>query len=167
MIRFSRPAAILDGGALGGYPRTPRRLGLQRLFSSFPGGWPGLGLLLLRAAIGTTSVIQGAGHLAGRGNDPLWVCLLGLVEAVAGLFLLAGFLTPLASVLAGASSLGIALLSMMLPNLSVFDSGLTTVYVAITAAAVAFLGPGAFSVDSHLFGRREIIISRGSRTPKS
>jgi len=28
------------------------------------------------------------------------------------------------------------------------------------AAAIALLGPGAFSLDSYLFGRREVVISR-------
>jgi hypothetical protein len=33
-----------------------------------------------------------------------------------------------------------------------------TFAVALAAAALAFLGPGAFSVDAALFGRREITI---------
>ena len=32
------------------------------------------------------------------------------------------------------------------------------IFAGIMAAAIVFLGPGAFSVDARLFGRREIII---------
>jgi hypothetical protein len=33
--------------------------------------------------------------------------------------------------------------------------------------AIVFLGPGAFSLDAYLFGRRELIIPPSSRPPKS
>jgi hypothetical protein len=36
----------------------------------------------------------------------------------------------------------------------------------ITAAALALLGPGAFSLDGRLFGRREIVIPPSSRPPE-
>jgi uncharacterized membrane protein YphA (DoxX/SURF4 family) len=35
------------------------------------------------------------------------------------------------------------------------------------AVSIALLGPGAFSVDARLFGRREIIIPPSSDSPKS
>ena len=96
----------------------------------------------------------------------MWPWLFGLVEAVSGISLLVGFLTPAASVLVGISSLGIALASFTAAHPSVLDSSLATAYVVVMAAAVAFLGPGAFSVDARLFGRREIIISHTSKLPK-
>ncbi|MCI0422957.1 MAG: hypothetical protein L0387_28960 [Acidobacteria bacterium] len=40
------------------------------------------------------------------------------------------------------------------------DSRLASFFVIIMAAATGFLGPGSFSLDCHLFGRREIIIPR-------
>ena len=42
------------------------------------------------------------------------------------------------------------------PNL--FDEKLSAILAAIIAVAIVFLGPGAFSLDARLFGRREIII---------
>jgi hypothetical protein len=34
------------------------------------------------------------------------------------------------------------------------------------SAALVLLGPGAFSLDARLFGRREIIIPEGGRSPR-
>jgi hypothetical protein len=31
---------------------------------------------------------------------------------------------------------------------------------------IALLGPGAFSIDARMFGRREILITHASRSPK-
>jgi hypothetical protein len=50
------------------------------------------------------------------------------------------------------------------PEVNLFDAALPAILMTIVAAAVAFLGPGAFSVDARLFGRREIIIPH---TPRS
>jgi hypothetical protein len=41
--------------------------------------------------------------------------------------------------------------------------GSTAALVVIDAIALAMLGPGAHSIDAHLFGRREIIIPDDSR----
>jgi hypothetical protein len=35
----------------------------------------------------------------------------------------------------------------------------------VLATAIALLGPGAFSIDSRLFGRREILIPHATREP--
>jgi uncharacterized membrane protein YphA (DoxX/SURF4 family) len=72
--------------------------------------------------------------------------------------LVIGFLTPLTAVLTGLGSIGIAFSWVPGSNPNWLDLRLVTFFVTIMAAAIAFLGPGAFSLDSHLFGRREIII---------
>jgi hypothetical protein len=38
--------------------------------------------------------------------------------------------------------------------------------LAAISAALVLLGPGAFSLDARLFGRREIIIPEGRRSPR-
>jgi hypothetical protein len=40
-------------------------------------------------------------------------------------------------------------------------------YATIMAIATAFLGPGAFSLDARMFGRREIVIPESSHLKKS
>jgi hypothetical protein len=35
--------------------------------------------------------------------------------------------------------------------------------IAVVAAAIVLLGPGAYSIDARIFGRREIVINRYAR----
>lgn len=69
--------------------------------------------------------------------------------------LMIGFLTPVVAVVIGVSAMTFAVL---------FDSNYTVVVVIILAVAIALLGPGAFSVDARLFGRREILIPNPTRS---
>lgn len=130
---------------------------MQRLFSSFPAGGPGVGLLVLRLAIGVSLAVQGGAVLAGR-DQRAWIWLAGLLALAAGASLLIGFLTPVASVLAVLDGVSLAL-SWLPPSLSGdFGGGTAAVFLLVMAAAVALLGPGAFSLDARRFGRREIVI---------
>ncbi len=132
------------------------------MFSTFPGGWPGAGLLLLRGGIGITTIIQGGLYLA----DPNNLTLVGLVAIVIGALLLSGFLTPVAGVLIGLGALGIALGWLPAATRNLFDAELPAVFAVVMSAAIVFLGPGAFSIDARLFGRREIIIPPVSHSPR-
>jgi len=78
-----------------------------------------------------------------------------------GAALLAGILTPIAGLLAGFGAIGCGFSFLPSPAVSnLIDSKLVVLLIAIVAAAIVCLGPGAFSVDARLFGRREIIIPR-------
>jgi uncharacterized membrane protein YphA (DoxX/SURF4 family) len=89
----------------------------------------------------------------------------GLIGLVAGGSLLAGLVTPLGGILVGLGALGIgfSLLPASTPNL--FDARLSAIFAAIMSAAIVFLGPGAYSLDALLFGRREIIIPHSPKRP--
>jgi uncharacterized membrane protein YphA (DoxX/SURF4 family) len=145
--------------------RLPGRSGLQRLFSTFPGRTPGAGLLLLRAALGATLVSQGISCVSDWQTSTLInlaVCLLLFISSV---LLLVGYMTPLASMVAGVSSLGSALSLFPEPARGFLASRPAAALAATIAAALLCLGPGAFSVDARLFGRREIVISNSSPPP--
>ena len=130
---------------------------VQRLFSTFPDGWPGLGLLLLRMGVAIVLIVQGAGcFLDGHATWSTWaVCG---VAGLSGSLLLIGLMTPVAGALAALDVAGIALGWLPAPFAHRLGLGGNAVLPAIVAMAIAFLGPGAISVDAALFGRREITI---------
>jgi uncharacterized membrane protein YphA (DoxX/SURF4 family) len=139
---------------------------VQRLFSTFPGGWPGAGLLLLRAAAGLAAVLQGVAYLDDRGSIPLRIWVTGGLAIVTGISLLIGFLTPINAVVAGLGAIGLEFSWIPAPPVSLSAGWLSIVFVVVIAAAIVLLGPGAFSLDARLFGRREIIIPPASRPPQ-
>jgi uncharacterized membrane protein YphA (DoxX/SURF4 family) len=128
------------------------------MFSTFPSGRPGAGLFLLRGVLAITVFAQGAAYLSN------WQHLTFVTEAVAVLLivvsglLLVGYLTPLASILAGLSNLGSAFSSLLQPAPSPLAAKAAIALATVIAAALVCLGPGAFSLDARLFGRREIVI---------
>jgi uncharacterized membrane protein YphA (DoxX/SURF4 family) len=82
---------------------------------------------------------------------------------LSGVLLVTGFRTRLASFLI---ALGIALISLSsfpLPARDLFDQLLPTLFAETISVAVAFLGPGVFSIDAYLYGRKEIVIPYRSR----
>jgi uncharacterized membrane protein YphA (DoxX/SURF4 family) len=137
---------------------------LQRLFPSFPHGWPGVGLLLLRVVVGISLAVPGLTCLAG-GNSGFWTWAVGPLAIAAGVSLLIGFLTPVTAGLAALTSLGVTLSLLPSALLDLLGGAPATIYLAVMASAVLLLGPGAFSLDARFFGRREIVIPRVSRWP--
>jgi uncharacterized membrane protein YphA (DoxX/SURF4 family) len=110
--------------------------------------------------VGAAAVAEAAACL-GTGERPSGTTLaLSLVLAASGVSVLVGFLTPVAAVMAGSCAAGIGLTVFPAPTSNLFVDGFTVALVVIVSLAIALLGPGAFSLDSHLFGRREIVIPR-------
>ncbi len=135
---------------------------MQRIFSTFPNGRPGAGLFLLRCVLGITLLAQGAQHLFQWHDLTSLIGVVAVVLIVIAALLLVGYLTPLASVLAGLASLSSVVISV--PASGLLATKPTVAFAAAIAAALFFLGPGAFSLDACLFGRREVVISN-SRPP--
>jgi uncharacterized membrane protein YphA (DoxX/SURF4 family) len=123
-------------------------------------------LLLLRAAVGVTSVIQGGFYFAHGENSTLETSVIGLLAILGGASILLGFLTPVVASLVGLVVIGIGCSWFPPVARNLFDAALPTVLLVTIAAAVVFLGPGALSIDARLFGRRQIIIPQTSRLPK-
>ena len=119
---------------------------LQRLFSTFAAGWPGLGLLLLRFTVGATLTYCAAAHL--RLAPPLSLIIPQIIGAGAGIFLLIGLWTPLS----GAAVAGVELW------ITFAGGGFSWISLLLTAigASLAMIGPGAWSLDALLFGRKHI-----------
>jgi putative oxidoreductase len=130
---------------------------LQKLFPTFPGEWPGVGLLLLRALVGLSLSAQGVAYVQSTDRS-LWMLLIATLSFIGGGFLLIGLMTPLVAVLVVLGDVSIALSLIPLPTQDLFNSNLVIIDLIVLALAIAFLGPGAFSVDARMFGRREITI---------
>jgi uncharacterized membrane protein YphA (DoxX/SURF4 family) len=160
-VHFSLDAASLVCGVF----IPPRRHRLQKLFSSFPDGWPGLGLILLRLTVAFSTIGQGFSVVSASDPAGFATWTIAALAAVVGLALLVGLMTPLAGT-AGAIGYLVAGCSTFLAGGSDGQGlGFTALDLAVMSIALVLLGPGAFSVDARLFGRREIIIPDGRRPP--
>jgi uncharacterized membrane protein YphA (DoxX/SURF4 family) len=124
-------------------------------------------LLLLRAAVGFAAAAAGILYLSGPSATSLDKWVIGLVLSVGGAALAIGFLTPCAGLFVGLCFLGIAFSWLPAPSWGLHDGRLVSFGIIITAVAIALLGPGAFSLDGRLFGRREIVIPPSPRPPES
>ena len=130
---------------------------LDRLFSTFPGGWPGISLLLLRAVLGSSLLIEGGFYISGP-NPTMANWSLGLSALASGGLILVGFLTPLAGVLMVLGLLSELLSLLPASSPDIFDSKSALIFALAMLLAIIGTGPGRFSLDARVFGRREIII---------
>lgn len=132
------------------------------MFSMFPDGWPGAGLLLLRLATGVVLISQSVEYFGEKHEVGLEGVVLAALASAVGFSLVIGFLTRLVAFAAAAA--GIVGIFSWLPTSSsgplVIPS--TAALCAVIAIAVLCLGPGALSLDARLFGRREIVIPASS-----
>ena len=136
---------------------------MLRLFGAFPAGWQGAGLLLLRTVVGVTAAFEGGALVQERSAAPLaWVVCL--VLAGAGLAMVIGTFTPISSALVVILNGLQAVHSLGLPTSEFFENKPAIFFVVIMSITAMLLGPGAFSLDARMFGRREIVIPR---TPPS
>ncbi|HWC17532.1 MAG TPA: TQO small subunit DoxD [Terriglobales bacterium] len=135
------------------------------MLSTFPDGWPGAGLMLLRAAGGTVLITQAATYFSNRHEPGFLPAVVVSAVIVVGVLLLIGLLTRAVAVLA--ALVGISTIFAWFPGSGVdsLDARMTAALSAVIALSIVCLGPGALSLDARLFGRREIIIpSTSSRT---
>ncbi len=121
---------------------------MRRLFSSFARGWPGVGLLVLRVAAGSSLIarailVLGNTLTIGTGFFQLFI-------ATAGLLLIIGLWTPVV-----ASVMALLELWRIISRRGDLSSD---ILLCTLAFAIALLGPGSWSVDARLFGWKRIEI---------
>ena len=133
------------------------------MFSMFPDGWPGAGLLLLRVAAGAVLIVEGIAYSVGNKGDPGllgWMVLV--VVAAVGLLLLIGFLTRYVALGAAVVAVVAGFSWFARTNAESIATPMTSALSAVIAVSVICLGPGVWSLDARLFGRREIVIPPSS-----
>lgn len=114
---------------------------MQKLFSMFPRGAPGVALLLLRLFAGAQ---LGMDAMVALSEPNLF---LAVVLVACTLAIVAGLTTPIAALLA-------ALIETTGVSTDSTQAALHSFAPIVIAIALALLGPGAFSIDARLFGRR-------------
>ena len=129
-----------------GTPKLVVEVSVQRLFSMFPNGWPGRGLLLLRIVSGILLINDGVTGLL-EGPPSAGIIRLFL-ETAAGMLLFVGLWTPVTGIL--------VVIVELWSVLSRSGDLRNCVALATFGAALAMLGPGVRSIDARLFGRKRI-----------
>jgi putative oxidoreductase len=122
---------------------------LQRLFSTFANGWPGVGLLLQRLVTAIVLVHYAVVSLRGPSESSSnWPQLIG---AGIGMLLVLGLWTPIAG-------MALALIELWIGLGNTGDPWIP-VLLAMLGVTLAMIGPGAWSLDARLFGRKHIAIT--------
>ncbi len=122
---------------------------MQRLFSSFADGWPGAGLLLLRLLAGS-GLLHG-GILSAPSAFNTAQVVPPILATASGVMVVVGLFTPFAGIMAAAVEVWIAL--------SHAGYRWQQIGVAALCLSLAMIGPGAWSIDARLFGRKQIDLS--------
>jgi putative oxidoreductase len=118
---------------------------MQRLFSTFPNAGPGTGLFLLRCCGGAQLILDGLRYAS---NHASWIAdCLGFAQLLTGGLLVLGCWTPGVSACAALLGIGLA-----------FSDNRWELHIAQAGIALGLLalGPGAWSIDARLYGRKHI-----------
>lgn len=106
--------------------------------------------MLLRLLTGCAAIFFGIANL--RDVIPLAPAVLQVIGAGTGIFILVGLWTPAAGALLSIVKLWIAFARYSSHSGDVW----IPIMQAVLGAALAMIGPGAWSVDAKLFGRKHI-----------
>ena len=119
---------------------------MRRLYSTFAGSWPGIGLLLMRLVVGSVLLLRAGSKLWS--DAPIQTTLTSVSLTGSGLLLIAGLWTPLAGTL-------VAVIEIW-RILTMGEDPLVCLLAGTIGGALAMLGPGRWSVDARLFGWKRI-----------
>ena len=107
----------------------------------------------MRLVVGLTVITEVLSYFSAPAVLPLFVQVIYLLTIVAGSLLILGFQSQTSAVL----------ISIAIAGSGLFSAPLSRILAATISLGVMLLGPGAYSLDARIFGRREIIIPPSSR----
>ena len=119
---------------------------MRRLYSTFAGGWPGMGLLLMRSVIGCVLMVRASLRLWG--DPPLNITITAVILLVAGFLLVLGLWTPIVGT-------SVAVIEVWKILTQPGDRWLWLL-LGTVSVALAMLGPGRWSIDARLFGWKRV-----------
>jgi hypothetical protein len=120
---------------------------VQRLFSMFPTGAAGVALILLRVSVAGTLFAQWMSQ--GNPAAHIWASTaVGLL----GVSICLGLFTPVSSIACCLIEVAMLLDMKGLAFIPLISS-------ILVAASLGLLGPGAYSLDARMFGRRLVVSS--------
>ncbi len=119
---------------------------MRRLYSTFAGGWPGIGLLLMRVVCGSALIVRATSMLWR--DPPINLTVIFVFSAGCGILLIPGLWTPIAGTLIAFSE--------MWQIVTVPGDQWAALLLGTIGAALAMLGPGLWSVDARLFGWKRV-----------
>ena len=120
---------------------------MRRLYSTFAGGWPGTGLLLMRLVVGS-ALIVGASSILWSDPPPINTTIMSVFLAGCGILLIPGIWTPVAGTL-------VAVIEIW-QILTLAGDRWVALLLGTIGGALAMLGPGLWSVDARLFGWKRV-----------
>jgi putative oxidoreductase len=115
----------------------------------FPNGWPGRGLLVLRLAASSFLLMHGVARLLPSSRSEATApASMGIAG---GLLIFIGLWTPVSCLLAVVAESWLLLVGGVASQ--------PAILLISISVAVAMLGPGSWSIDAVLFGRRRLDIT--------
>jgi putative oxidoreductase len=119
---------------------------VQRLYTTFPNSWPGAGLFWFRLVLGVDILRMTPYQVHGLPMTQIFHAVQLLIVVL----LAVGLWTPIISIV----QFGFAVLLFTTGH----ESTMACQSVCLLYLSLAVLGPGAWSVDARLFGRRRLTL---------
>lgn len=114
-----------------------------------------MGLLILRLTVGAAIQFLPFFYFFDLTRSTFRGWLIGAAAIVFTATMISGFLTPVVSAM-----IFIAGILLLILSPREMDFLFLVVHLIVLSFVIILLGPGAYSIDARLFGRREIILAK-------